>query len=133
MASTMKWLARTCLTPCDFRVASPGSLILPSVDARRGEVYAALYRGAPPGEEPRLEWGPEAIRTAALSVFASLRHVLELEPDDLDPIRGNPLRNRVHEVGVHRRSGAVGEKEPGSGRGAVVYKVEHRQRQAVWS
>lgn len=39
--------------------------ILPSVDARRGEVYAALYRVS--GKEPELVWGPEAISCPELA------------------------------------------------------------------
>lgn len=45
----------------------PGTLLLPSVDARRGEVYAALYRAGAPGKAPELLWGPEAISCAALA------------------------------------------------------------------
>ena len=46
--------------------ALPGTLILPSVDARRGEVYAALYRAADAGDAPVLAWGPEAVSPVAL-------------------------------------------------------------------
>lgn len=45
----------------------PGTLLLPSVDARRGEVYAALYRVGASGAPPELLWGPEAISCAALA------------------------------------------------------------------
>lgn len=43
-----------------------GAWVLPSVDARRGEVYAALYRVA--GDRPELHWGPEAISCGELAV-----------------------------------------------------------------
>jgi tRNA threonylcarbamoyladenosine biosynthesis protein TsaB len=36
----------------------PGALILPLVDARRGEVYASLYRVPEVSGEPVLHWGP---------------------------------------------------------------------------
>lgn len=39
--------------------------VLASVDARRGEVYAALYRIAE--KEPQRRWGPEAISCPALA------------------------------------------------------------------
>lgn len=45
----------------------PGTLLLPSVDARRGEVYAAVYRAGPAGAAPELLWGPEAVSCAALA------------------------------------------------------------------
>jgi len=45
----------------------PGTLLLPSVDARRGEVYAALYRVGESGREPELLWGPEAVSCAELA------------------------------------------------------------------
>ena len=44
-----------------------GTLLLPSVDARRGEVYAALYRAGGAGTAPELLWGPEAVSCAALA------------------------------------------------------------------
>jgi tRNA threonylcarbamoyladenosine biosynthesis protein TsaB len=45
----------------------PGTLLLPSVDARRGEVYAALYRVADSGPEAQRLWGPEAVSCAELA------------------------------------------------------------------
>lgn len=46
----------------------PGTRLLASVDARRGEVYAALYRvGGPGAGAPVREWGPEAVSCAALA------------------------------------------------------------------
>lgn len=45
----------------------PGTLFLPSVDARRGEVYAALYRVPETGWEPTLVWGPEAVSSFELA------------------------------------------------------------------
>jgi tRNA threonylcarbamoyladenosine biosynthesis protein TsaB len=46
----------------------PGTRLLASVDARRGEVYAALYRvGGPESRAPAPEWGPEAVSCAALA------------------------------------------------------------------
>jgi tRNA threonylcarbamoyl adenosine modification protein YeaZ len=39
----------------------PGAFVLPLVDARRNEVYAALYRIDDPAGEPRLVWGPETV------------------------------------------------------------------------
>jgi tRNA threonylcarbamoyladenosine biosynthesis protein TsaB len=44
-----------------------GTLLLPSVDARRGEVYAALYRIAARGEPPARLWGPEPVSLAAFA------------------------------------------------------------------
>lgn len=50
-----------------------GTLLLPSVDARRGEVYAALYRIAARGEPPARLWGPEPVSLAAFAQrFAEL-------------------------------------------------------------
>jgi tRNA threonylcarbamoyladenosine biosynthesis protein TsaB len=46
--------------------AAPGALLLPSVDARRGEVYAALYRLRESAEDPSLVWGPEPVSCAVL-------------------------------------------------------------------
>jgi tRNA threonylcarbamoyladenosine biosynthesis protein TsaB len=46
--------------------AVPGTLLLPSVDARRGEVYAALYRVGGPVRDPQLVWGPEPVSCAVL-------------------------------------------------------------------
>jgi tRNA threonylcarbamoyladenosine biosynthesis protein TsaB len=43
----------------------PGTWILASVDARRGEVYAALYRVSE--GSPERKWGPEAISCSALA------------------------------------------------------------------
>ncbi len=52
--------------------------ILASVDARRAEVYAALYRVH--GPEPELQWGPEAISCVALADrFARARDDLKVE------------------------------------------------------
>ncbi len=45
----------------------PGMLLLPSVDARRGEVYAALYRAEAAGREPARLWGPEVVSSEALA------------------------------------------------------------------
>jgi tRNA threonylcarbamoyladenosine biosynthesis protein TsaB len=45
----------------------PGSLLLPSVDARRGEVYAAVYRVPDTGWEPTRLWGPDALSCAELT------------------------------------------------------------------
>ncbi len=42
-----------------------GALLLPSVDARRAEVYAALYRVVAE-MDPELLWGPEAVSCVAL-------------------------------------------------------------------
>jgi tRNA threonylcarbamoyladenosine biosynthesis protein TsaB len=44
-----------------------GTLVLPSLDARRGEVYAALYRVEGGGSLPKRLWGPEPIQPAVLS------------------------------------------------------------------
>jgi tRNA threonylcarbamoyladenosine biosynthesis protein TsaB len=45
-----------------------GTRLLASVDARRGEVYAALYRvGGPESRAPLPDWGPEAVSCAALA------------------------------------------------------------------
>jgi tRNA threonylcarbamoyladenosine biosynthesis protein TsaB len=45
-----------------------GTRLLASVDARRGEVYAALYRAVgPESRAPHPEWGPEAVSCAALA------------------------------------------------------------------
>jgi tRNA threonylcarbamoyladenosine biosynthesis protein TsaB len=52
-----------------------GTLLLPSVDARRGEVYAALYRIAAGGEPPVRLWGPEPV-----SLVAFARRFAELLP-----------------------------------------------------
>jgi tRNA threonylcarbamoyladenosine biosynthesis protein TsaB len=46
--------------------AESGTLLLPSVDARRAEVYAALYRVVA-DSPPALLWGPEAISCVALA------------------------------------------------------------------
>ncbi|MBZ0267561.1 hypothetical protein K8I85_05355, partial [bacterium] len=43
----------------------PGTWILASVDARRGEVYAALYRVS--DRFPERKWGPEAISCPELA------------------------------------------------------------------
>jgi tRNA threonylcarbamoyladenosine biosynthesis protein TsaB len=52
----------------------PGALLLASVDARRAEVYAALYRGGARGGPPELLWGPEVLSCAALARrFAEMR------------------------------------------------------------
>jgi tRNA threonylcarbamoyladenosine biosynthesis protein TsaB len=52
--------------------------ILASVDARRAEVYAALYRVH--GAEPELKWGPEAISCVELARrFATAREDLKVE------------------------------------------------------
>ena len=45
----------------------PGALFLPSVDARRGEVYAALYRVPDTGWEPTRLWGPDALSCSELT------------------------------------------------------------------
>lgn len=45
----------------------PGTLLLPSVDARRGEVYAALYRVPDEGWEPTPLWGPDALSCESLA------------------------------------------------------------------
>jgi tRNA threonylcarbamoyladenosine biosynthesis protein TsaB len=52
-----------------------GTLLLPSVDARRGEVYASLYRIGAKGEPPVRLWGPEPV---SLTAFA--RRFAELTP-----------------------------------------------------
>ena len=44
-----------------------GTLLLPSVDARRGEVYAALYRVGESGPGLDLLWGPEAVSCAEIA------------------------------------------------------------------
>jgi tRNA threonylcarbamoyladenosine biosynthesis protein TsaB len=44
-----------------------GRPLLASVDARRGEVYAALYRAAAGGSAPDPVWGPEAVSPPALA------------------------------------------------------------------
>jgi tRNA threonylcarbamoyladenosine biosynthesis protein TsaB len=52
----------------------PGTAILASVDARRGEVYAALYRVAAGDQAPERLWGPEPVSCLALAGrFASLQ------------------------------------------------------------
>lgn len=43
----------------------PGMLLLPSVDARRGEVYAAVYRAEESG--PVRLWGPEVVSCGELA------------------------------------------------------------------
>ncbi|MEZ5064413.1 MAG: tRNA (adenosine(37)-N6)-threonylcarbamoyltransferase complex dimerization subunit type 1 TsaB [bacterium] len=45
----------------------PGTLILASVDARRAEVYAALYRVPEDGGDTARLWGPEAISCLSLA------------------------------------------------------------------
>jgi tRNA threonylcarbamoyladenosine biosynthesis protein TsaB len=45
----------------------PGTLVLPSLDARRDEVYAALYRIGAPGSWPERLWGPEPIHPRVLA------------------------------------------------------------------
>jgi len=45
----------------------PGTLVLASVDARRAEVYAALYRVPDDGGETALVWGPEAVSCVVLA------------------------------------------------------------------
>ncbi|NNE44397.1 MAG: tRNA (adenosine(37)-N6)-threonylcarbamoyltransferase complex dimerization subunit type 1 TsaB [Gemmatimonadetes bacterium] len=53
--------------------AVPGTPILASVDARRAEVYAALYRVAGAGEPAEKLWGPEPVAFLALAErFAAL-------------------------------------------------------------
>lgn len=52
-----------------------GTRLLASVDARRGEVYAALYRVG--GPAPVREWGPEAVSCAALA-----ERLAGMEPPD---------------------------------------------------
>jgi tRNA threonylcarbamoyladenosine biosynthesis protein TsaB len=44
-----------------------GTLCLASLDARRAEVYAALYRVAPPLRPPELLWGPEPVSLSRLA------------------------------------------------------------------
>ena len=61
---TLEGLAE-CGRVSDWGMA--GTLLLPSVDARRGEVYAALYRAGETGSAPALLWGPEAVSCAALA------------------------------------------------------------------
>jgi tRNA threonylcarbamoyladenosine biosynthesis protein TsaB len=56
-----------------------GTLLLPSVDARRGEVYAALYRIAARGEPPARLWGPEPLSLAAFA-----RRFAELLPAGME-------------------------------------------------
>jgi tRNA threonylcarbamoyladenosine biosynthesis protein TsaB len=59
----------------------PGALLLASVDARRAEVYAALYRGgARGGPAPELLWGPEVLSCAALA-----RRFSEMRPESAGP------------------------------------------------
>jgi len=53
-----------------------GARLLASVDARRGEVYAALYRGGAGAGPPELLWGPEVVSCAAL-----VRRFSELRPE----------------------------------------------------
>jgi len=51
----------------------PGTRLLASVDARRGEVYAALFRVAVGGASPERLWGPEPVSCEALAKrFAEL-------------------------------------------------------------
>jgi tRNA threonylcarbamoyladenosine biosynthesis protein TsaB len=45
----------------------PGALVLASVDARRAEVYAALYRVPEEGGDTALVWGPEAVSCVGLA------------------------------------------------------------------
>lgn len=50
-----------------------GTRLLASVDARRGEVYASLYRAAAGGSSPERLWGPEPVSCDALArKFAEL-------------------------------------------------------------
>ena len=44
-----------------------GTLLLPSVDAGRNEVYAALYRAGPAGTPPERLWGPETVSAERLA------------------------------------------------------------------
>ena len=45
----------------------PGTFILASVDARRAEVYAALYGVPEAGGETELVWGPEVVSCVTLA------------------------------------------------------------------
>jgi tRNA A37 threonylcarbamoyladenosine modification protein TsaB len=54
--------------------------MLASVDARRAEVYAALYRGGARGGPPELLWGPEVVSCAALA-----RRFAEMRPEGAGP------------------------------------------------
>ena len=56
----MAWLAR------ESDWGMQGAFLLPSVDARRAEVYAALYRVVAE-TDPELLWGPEAISCVTLA------------------------------------------------------------------
>ena len=58
----------------------PGTLFLASVDARRAEVYAALYRGGAGGEPPELLWGPDVVSCTAL-----VRRFVEMRPEGRGP------------------------------------------------
>jgi tRNA threonylcarbamoyladenosine biosynthesis protein TsaB len=58
-----------------------GTPLLPSVDARRGEVYAALYRAAARGAPPVRLWGPEPVSPPSLARrFAELKPAAEGVP-----------------------------------------------------
>jgi tRNA threonylcarbamoyladenosine biosynthesis protein TsaB len=61
---TLEGLAWSCAAS-DWGL--PGTLCLASLDARRAEVYAALYRVAPPGRPPELLWGPEPVSLSRLA------------------------------------------------------------------
>jgi tRNA A37 threonylcarbamoyladenosine modification protein TsaB len=60
---TLEALAAACL---EEGQATEGTLLLPSVDARRGEVYAALYRVSESAEISSPVWGPEPISCGVL-------------------------------------------------------------------
>ena len=75
---TLEGLAE-CGRASDWGMA--GTLLLPSVDARRGEVYAALYRAGGTGSPPELLWGPEAISCAVLAERLAGMPATEAGPD----------------------------------------------------
>lgn len=58
---TLEGLAEAAL---DTDWGVPGALVLPLVDARRGEVYASLYRVGPP---LTAVWGPETLSAGRLA------------------------------------------------------------------
>ena len=59
----------------------PGMVLLPSVDARRGEVYAAVYRARGSGRDPARLWGPEVVSCAELA-----ERLVGLSADDTEGV-----------------------------------------------